>query len=147
MTSNRPYLIRAMYDWMMDNYLTPHVVVRIDHPHVSVPAGYDQEGQIVLNLSPNAVKGLDLGNEYIQFNARFGGTPTQVVFPPGAVLGIYARENGQGMLFPDEETSADSDQEAENPATADKAADPATQEDATDGGRPPRGRPHLKVVK
>ena len=127
MTSNRPYLIRALYDWLVDNNLTPHLLVDATRDQVVVPEQFVEEGRIVLNVNPTAVRGLDLGNDYITFNARFGGTPMDVVVPPDAVLGIYARENGRGMLFP-EETPPD---------------DTPPDDDA----RPPRDRPTLKVVK
>ena len=103
MTSNRPYLIRALYDWLLDNQLTPHLLVDAEYEGVFVPQEFVENGQIVMNLNPGAVRSLDLGNELITFNARFGGVPRDIVVPPGAVLGIYARENGLGMLFPEEE--------------------------------------------
>ena len=126
MTSNRPYLIRALYDWLVDNNLTPHLLVDAARDEVVVPKQFVEEGRIVLNVMPTAVRGLELGNDYITFNARFGGIPMDVVVPPDAVLGIYARENGRGMLFPDE-----------------------TPDDTPpdDDFQPPRDRPTLKVVK
>lgn len=129
LTSNRPYLIRALYEWLVDNGLTPHLLVDAEKKDVVVPRQFVEEGRIVLNVTPTAVRGLALGNDYITFNARFGGTPMDVVVPPEAVLGIYARENGRGMLFP-EESSSDGD---------------GTPPD--DDPKPPRDRPALKVVK
>lgn len=129
MTSNRPYLIRALYEWLVDNDLTPHLLVDAGKEEVVVPAQFVEEGRIVLNVTPTAVRSLQLGNDYITFNARFGGTPMDVVVPPDAVLGIYARENGRGMLFPEEVESEDSDTPPE------------------DDPKPPRDRPTLKVVK
>jgi len=126
MTSNRPYLIRALYDWLVDNSLTPHLLVDATRDQVVVPEQFVEEGRIVLNVNPTAVRNLELGNDYITFNARFGGNPMDVVVPPDAVLGIYARENGRGMLFP-EETPDDTPPD--------------------DDSRPPRDRPTLKVVK
>lgn len=105
MTSNRPYLIRAIYDWLVDNGLTPHLLVNTEVPRVSVPADYIEGNRIVLNVSPSAVAGLELGNEMIFFNARFGGKSVDLSIPVEAVLGVYARENGQGMIFPDEAPS------------------------------------------
>jgi stringent starvation protein B len=99
MKTNRPYLIRALYEWILDNDCTPHVIVDAEAPGVSVPTSYVKDGQIVLNLAPKAVSALTLGNEQIFFNARFGGKPTDVVVPIAAVRGIYARENGQGLVF------------------------------------------------
>lgn len=103
MTSTRPYLIRAFYDWIVDNDLTPHLVVDADHADVNVPLQHVEDGQIVLNISPNAVQSISLENEWIAFDARFGGANFQVSLPPAAVLGIYARENGHGMLFQDDD--------------------------------------------
>jgi stringent starvation protein B len=101
-TSSRPYLIRAIYDWLVDNGLTPHLLVDAAVPGVAVPAAYVKDGQIVLNISPSAVRNLELGNDLVRFEARFGGQPVVIWVPPTAVRGIYARENGQGMVFPDE---------------------------------------------
>ncbi len=109
LSSSRPYLIRAMHEWLTDNRLTPHVIVNALHESAAVPQEYVQDGQIVLNVDYDAVSHLELGNEWISFSARFGGVPIEIDFPPEAVMGIYARENGQGMMFPDEEYA-----EAEN---------------------------------
>ena len=133
MTPNSPYLIRGLYEWILDNGMTPHLLVNANHPKAQVPLGFVQEGRIVLNICPTAVHGLVLGNERIAFSARFGGVPTEVSFPPQAVLGIYARENGRGMLFPEDEVDGDAEGEA-----ADAEPEPPT---------PPRARPSLKVVK
>ncbi|OQX30409.1 MAG: ClpXP protease specificity-enhancing factor [Candidatus Sedimenticola endophacoides] len=130
LSSNRPYLIRALYEWLLDNDLTPHLLVDVEHAGVRVPEGFAEEGRMVLNISPSAVRGLELGNDLIHFNARFGGSPMDIFVPPGAVLGIYARENGHGMLFPDD-IPEDSDEGPDG--------DPDPQ--------PPRERPSLKVVK
>ncbi len=99
MISNRPYLIRALYEWITDNGLTPHLLVNAELAAVEVPPPYVQEGRIVLNLSASAVQGLRLGNDLIEFSARFGGTPYWIRIPPLAVMAVYARENGQGMAF------------------------------------------------
>ncbi|MBT8439524.1 MAG: ClpXP protease specificity-enhancing factor [Gammaproteobacteria bacterium] len=131
MTSNRPYLIRALYEWLLDNDLTPHLLVDADYENVAVPRQFVEEGRIVLNINPSAVMNLEMTNDIISFNARFGGKETDVMIPPLAVLGIYARENGRGMLFPDELEGVDEDD------------DP----DDTDPTPPPKGRPALKVVK
>src|SRR3990167_1001697 len=103
MTSNRPYLIRAMYDWIVDNDLTPYVLVTVEHGGVDVPTEYIKEGKIVFNISPISCRGLHLGNDRIVFTARFAGSALQVMFVPEAVLSIYAMENGQGMEFPEEQ--------------------------------------------
>jgi stringent starvation protein B len=99
MTSNRPYLIRALYEWIMDNGLTPYLLVNAELPDVELPKQYVHEGRIVLNINSSAVHGLRLGNDLIEFSARFGGVSLPVRFPPVAVMAIYARENGQGMVF------------------------------------------------
>lgn len=104
MSSSRPYIIRALYEWMVDNEATPYLLVDAHGKDVVVPQNFvSKEGQIVLNISPSAVRDLLLDNEGISFNARFGGVPMQVYVPCGSVLGIYARENGQGMIFEPEE--------------------------------------------
>jgi len=99
MTSSRPYLIRAMYDWIMDNQMTPYVLVDAQQQGVTVPRQFVQDGKIVLNILSSAVRQLDLGNEWINFSARFSGSLFTVYIPVNAVLAIYARENGQGMAF------------------------------------------------
>ena len=130
-SSNRPYLIRALYDWLVDNQLTPHLLVDASRDDVMVPEQYVDDGRIVLNISPTAVQNLELGNEYIRFNARFGGAPLDVIVPPSAVLGLYSREQGHGMLFPEERL--------ENALTPPPDDDPEPM--------PPKDRPTLKVVK
>lgn len=124
MTPNKPYLLRALYEWISDNELTPYIVVDADAEGAVVPSGIAQDGKITLNVSASAVAGLELGNEHIQFHARFSGASQEVWVPVGSVVAIYARENGQGMLFPEEESS----------------------EPPEDPGPEP-GRPQLKVVK
>ena len=98
-TSTRPYLIRALYEWCTDNGLTPYVAVRVDDS-VQVPREYVKDGEIVLNISFDATSALQLGNDFIEFKARFGGKPREIIVPVGRVIAIYARENGQGMAFP-----------------------------------------------
>ena len=127
MTSNRPYLIRALYEWIADNGLTPHVVVNAELAQVEVPPQHVQEGRIVLNISPVAVQGLRLGNDWIEGSARFGGTPYWFRIPPAAIIAIYARENGQGMVFSDTLEPPGDDEPPPKP--------------------PPDKKPMLKVVK
>jgi stringent starvation protein B len=98
-TSTRPYLIRALYEWCTDNGFTPYVAVRVDES-VQVPREYVKDGEIVLNISFDATSALQLGNDFIEFKARFGGKPREILVPVGRVIAIYARENGQGMAFP-----------------------------------------------
>jgi stringent starvation protein B len=102
MTSNRPYLVRALYEWITDNNLTPHLLVNAELAGVDVPRQYVHEGRIVLNINPYAVRGLQLGNDWIEFSARFGGVSHLIHIPTAAVMAIYARENGQGMVFGEE---------------------------------------------
>ncbi|MDX9874869.1 MAG: ClpXP protease specificity-enhancing factor [Spongiibacteraceae bacterium] len=127
MNSSRPYLLRALYEWIVDNNCTPHLLVNAEYPQVQVPNQHVKDGQIVLNISPSAVVSLHISNDEVSFGARFGGVPMQVSAPVGAVLGIYARENGQGMLF---------EPESEPP----QPEPPAPEE-------PSSRRPTLRVVK
>jgi len=98
-TSTRPYLIRALYDWCTDNGFTPYVAVLVDDT-VQVPREYVKNGEIVLNISFDATSSLKLGNDFIEFKARFAGTAREIMVPVNRVIAIYARENGQGMAFP-----------------------------------------------
>ena len=97
--STRPYLIRALYEWCSENGFTPYVAVKVDGT-VQVPREYVQNGEIVLNVSMDATSALKLGNEFIEFKARFGGKARDIMVPIARVMAIYARENGQGMAFP-----------------------------------------------
>ncbi len=132
MTSTRPYLIRAIYEWIEDNSMTPHILVDADQPGVMVPKQHVREGQIILNVDPAAVRDLRLGNDWIEFSARFGGVARSVQIPVAAVLAIYARENGQGMAFAEEKTEDDP---------------PPPSADDQPPAKPPRGKPTLKIVK
>lgn len=131
MSSSRPYLVRALYEWIVDNDCTPYVVISAQRDDVQIPRNYVKDGQIVLNISPTAVVGLKLDNQGLMFSARFGGVPMEVYAPIGAVLGIYARENGQGMVFEAEEAPPEQPEPTPPPAPT--------------GGKP--NRPGLKVVK
>lgn len=157
MTPRRPYLLRAFYDWLAENELTPHLVVDATLPGVRVPDEYVQDGQIILNVAPRAVGNLEIGNEAVTFHARFGGRPHSVIVPIYAVQAIYARENGAGTMFEPEEayeTEGIEEQDDSHLTMADplKAVDDApTAGEETDGpdDEPPRpkGRPSLRVVK
>jgi stringent starvation protein B len=127
MNSLKPYLIRAIYDWIVDNHFTPYLLVNAETPGASVPRGFVQDGRIVLNLRPQAIQNLSLGNDSIAFNARFGGKPMQVEVPVRAVLALYAQENGRGMIFDEEEEGDDTTPPPESPK--------------------PKKRPVLRVVK
>lgn len=155
MTSHRPYLLRALYEWIADNGLTPHLLVDAARPGVQVPRHAVKDGRIVLNVAQRAVAGLEMTNELIRFSARFGGVSHAVVVPVGAVLAIYARENGQGMaLPPDEESAQDAglapDTSASGPAlelVQDAPSGDASADDGDEPPPPPRRGPHLRVVK
>ena len=146
MTSTRPYLLRALHEWMLDNQLTPQLVVDAQSPDVHVPRQFVQDGRITLNVSTIAVRDIIFGNEEIAFSARFSGRPFQVQVPIGYVLAIVARENGAGMSFPAEDPQATAAQD-ENRTTG--PIDVVLPEDDD----PPPSRPssprrgHLKVVK
>ncbi|MFQ6574544.1 ClpXP protease specificity-enhancing factor [Pseudomonas sp. UM16] len=143
MNSSRPYLVRALYEWIVDNDCTPHMLVNAEYPAVQVPQGFASDGQIVLNISPSAVRHLHMDNEAVSFEGRFGGVAHTLFVPAGAILGIYARENGQGMVFELEPpVLEDDDYEEDDGVEPDDDGPPA-------GGQPPRpsGRPSLKVVK
>ncbi len=102
MTSNKPYLIRAMYDWIVDNGLTPYVLVNAEYPGVELPQEHVNAGRIILNISPKSCRGLHLENDRILFTTRFSGQTMQLFLYPQAVLAIYAKENGRGMEFGEE---------------------------------------------
>ncbi len=107
MTPIKPYLIRSIYEWIVDNQLTPHLLVDAENTNSILPEDFIEDGKIVLNIRPEAIQGLTLGNEEIQFNARFSGIPMHIVTPTAAVLAIYAQENGKGMVFDPEEHEDD----------------------------------------
>ncbi|MEN9706385.1 MAG: hypothetical protein RLZZ393_2264 [Pseudomonadota bacterium] len=136
--SRRPYLLRAMYEWMIDSGTTPHAIVDATLPDVQVPGAFVKDGRIVLNISATATQGLLIGPETMEFSARFGGVSHFVRVPVNAVLGIYARESGEGMVFSDEAPEGEGsvpDGDPEAPPPAPKPPDP------------PKKRPALKVVK
>lgn len=159
LSPRRPYLLRAFYEWLLDNQLTPHLVVDVTLPGVHVPMEYARDGQIVLNIAPRAVGNLELSNNDVRFNARFGGVPRQVFVPMAAVLAIYARENGAGTMFEpetsyeDAESHNDSEQVTYDSEMTMQVIDgdrPDHDEDGNspDDDPPPRGgRPALRVVK
>lgn len=126
MTPSKPYLIRALYDWIVDNGCTPHLLVETKDSRVRVPTQYVKDDSIVLNIAPGAVRDLVLGNDTISFNARFGGIAHEVNFPVGSARMIYARENGQGMSLPEEQGG-----EAPDPGKG-----PTPSPTPTGGGRP-----------
>ncbi len=151
MTSRRPYLLRAMYEWIADNGMTPHLLVDASRPGVRVPAFAVNDGKVVLNVADRAVAALEMGNEEISFTARFGGVSHQVRVPIGAVLLIYARETSQGMALPDEALGSPA---AAAEVEEDLDGDADGGDDGGDGGGdggertpPPKRGGHLRVVK
>jgi stringent starvation protein B len=158
-TSTRPYLIRALYEWCTDNGFTPYVAVRVDDT-VQVPREYVKNGEIVLNVSMDATSSLKLGNEFIEFKARFAGIARDIMVPVGRVIAIYARENGQGMAFPLEESNPAPTQETAEAGALEAEHEPEVRpvqlaridsERSGEEPEPPRppsgGRPTLKRVK
>jgi stringent starvation protein B len=137
MTSHRPYLLRALYAWISDNEMTPHLLVDAGQPGVQVPPHTVKDGKVVLNIAARAVTALDLGNEAVQFTARFGGVSHPVYVPVSAILAVYARETGQGMALPDDTSASGADGEPPNPPAG------------PDGGEtpPPKRGAHLRIVK
>ena len=99
MTSSRPYIIRALYEWIIENDCTPYILVNAYEADVEVPQEHVKDGQIILNISPTAIQSLSIRNNAVDFEGRFAGIPKQVFVPIKAVMGIYAKENGQGMIF------------------------------------------------
>ncbi|HBO37850.1 MAG TPA: ClpXP protease specificity-enhancing factor [Pasteurellaceae bacterium] len=144
----RPYILRAYFDWLVDNAFTPYLVVDATYQGAKVPLEYVKDGQIVLNLSASAVGNLTISNESIQFSARFRGIPQEIYIPMGAALAIYARENGDGVLFdpekiydqpeqlPDRDQPRDASQATDKPKTDVKSDKPAAKNPS-----------HLKIIK
>ena len=142
MLSNRPYLLRAMYDWIVDSGCTPHLLIEADDPNVQVPDAARQDGKVVLNVSPTAVRDLLMDDELVTFVARFGGVSRSVSVPMAAVQAVYARENGRGMMFPEDDELESSDRAADPASSAEHSID----DDANSNqGRP--SKPNLRVVK
>ena len=132
MTPSKPYLIRGLYEWLLDNEVTPYVLVDTSSEAVMIPKGIATDGKVVLNLSPTAIQQLEMTNEHLSFSARFGGVAQDVYCPMSSVLAIYARENGEGMMFAND---AEQDRvDAENMANPDEAEKKAK-------------KPGLKIVK
>jgi stringent starvation protein B len=159
MISNRPYIIRAIYDWVVDNEWTPHMQVDANYPGTNVPQEFVQDGVIVLNVAPAAVVGLNMDNDWFSFKARFQGVERELGFAPEAVLAVFARENGQGMPFPPEPYPDEADEdleEANKPslsAVKDSDSTPAEKTaekpDKAEGGakKGAAKKPTLSIVK
>jgi stringent starvation protein B len=128
MTSSKPYLVRALYEWILDNDTTPYILVDTGNDQVLIPPGIANDGKVVLNLAPQAIQNLEMTNDHVSFSARFNGVAEDIYCPLGSLLAIYARENGEGMMFPAEEGESD------------PGSDPPGDDDR------PKG-PTLKVIK
>lgn len=146
LTSNKPYLLRAFYEWIIDNGCTPYLIINAEVEDVIVPRQYVDDGRIVLNIAESAVRGLEMSNDAIEFDARFGGVAVTVYAPMSAVVAIYAHENGRGMVF----TEDDSEMEANDPDRFTNAADDSEDEE-TPPPPPitphPGGKPKLRIIK
>lgn len=135
MNSNRPYLIRALYEWIVDNACTPYIMVDAEYRGAIVPLNHVQDGRIVLNLAPDAIRKLIMNNNAIEFNARFDEVVFHVVVPISAVLAIYAHENGDGMMFePDDSGALDEEIALDKMESLEK-------------DKPKKGKPHLRIIK
>jgi stringent starvation protein B len=135
MNSSRPYLLRAIYDWIVDNGLTPYLLVNAGVENVIVPTEYVSNGKIILNVAPAAVNDLNIGNEEVHFSARFSGNPMYVSVPMSAAMAIYAKENGRGMVFTDDD---------------DIPPGPESGGDSDKSGSKPKGKskqPRLRIIK
>lgn len=130
MSTNRPYLLRALHQWIVDNGMTPHILVNAEVDNIQVPVSAIRNGKVVLNVDPAAVQNLEIGNDYLSCSARFNGSAQSLFVPVFAILAVYARENGQGMMFADE--VGKSSDESEIPS---KSAPPN------------KDRSHLQVIK
>jgi len=142
----KPYILRALYEWCVDNGYTPHIAVKVD-AGVQVPSEYVKGGEITLNISPTAVHKLQMGNELIEFSARFGGVARQIAVPIVAVQALYARETGQGMTFDLEPVKPAVQATAEGEPGAAPHPAPAALPAPTDPKKPTGGKPRLTRVK
>ncbi|MBR9727694.1 ClpXP protease specificity-enhancing factor [Shewanella intestini] len=156
-TPNRPYLLRAYYEWLMDNHLTPHVVVDAFVPGTEVPQQFVKDGQIVLNIASGAVGNLQMTNDAVEFNARFGGVPQQVYLPLASIVAIYARENGAGTVF-DADDAYDVEAEGEHLSSVSTAPIKSPMKDVSKSelsetagtqstDEKPKRKSHLTLVK
>ncbi|CBL44240.1 Stringent starvation protein B [gamma proteobacterium HdN1] len=163
MTSMRPYFVRAIYEWILDNQFTPYLLVNAMLPSVQVPTEHVRDGRIILNLAPSAIRGLVMDNDRVEFSARFGGVARTLYLPISAVLAIYAKENGRGMFFDENEMSSEGVEPSAVPAKMDDkphgvlapvahteaphGSDVPPSDTPTKGGKGAKKRPSLKVVK
>lgn len=147
MTSHRPYLLRALYEWIADNGLTPHLLVDATKPGVRVPTHAVKDGRIVLNIAERAVAHLQMDNDDVRFSARFGGVSHAVIVPIDAVLAVYARENGQGMELPPDIAAQGSASPAQSMESASESDDTPPDDEPPSSEPPPKRGGHLRIVK
>jgi len=145
MSSNRPYLLRALYEWITDNSLTPYILADASFPDVLVPKSSVKDGKVVLNIAMRAVSGLELGNEAVSFSARFSGVSQSIYIPVEAIIAIYAQETGQGMMLPPDESHADEHAHTESleQHELESGQEPGDEEPPP----PPPKSGHLRIVK
>ena len=147
MTSQRPYLLRALYEWVVDNGMTPHVLVDATRPGVRVPAHAVKDGRIVLNIAERAVGGLRMDNDSLRFSARFGGVSQSVLVPLPAVIAVYARETGQGMALPDDPRATATAPDSSPAHTVEPPAPLSDGDGPDEPAGPPKRGGHLRIVK
>jgi stringent starvation protein B len=139
MTSSKPYIVRALYEWILENKCTPYVLVNAFYEGVQVPQEHVKDGQIILNITPSAVQSLSIHDSAIEFQGRFGGIPKDVFVPIQAIMGIYAKENGQGMMFDLENDGSD----PPDPEGPDESPDSPTKDSVDSSNK----KPSLRLVK
>jgi len=147
MTSQKPYLLRALYEWISDNNMTVYIVANVNVPNIKVPMKFAQDGQITLNISSLAALKLQMDNNYIRFNARFGGVPMQVIIPTKAVVAIYAKETGEGMFFQVEDFDEDTDGGGIPPTLEPKKSGHSSVEPISLNHHKHPHKPNLKIIK
>lgn len=152
MSSNKPYLLRALFDWIIDNSCTPYIIVDATLPFVEVPKDYIEEGQITLNILPSATDNLIIANDWVSFSARFSGIKYDITIPIGAIIAIYAAENAQGMAFTTEALPENEFSKKEivvpSKTTPSSSPTPNTQDKKnSQSSTPTTPRPPLKIIK
>lgn len=154
MNSSRPYMLRAMYQWIVDNDCTPYLLVDAAHDGVEVPAQAIKDGKVVLNLAPQAISGMDMGNDEVVFLTRFSGASMRVRAPVAAVQAVYAQETGQGMMFQDDPAATGDDGSTQHASDQNAPGESGESQSAAPGAdepekpeKPARGAPHLRVIK
>ncbi len=147
-TSNKPYLLRAIYDWTVDNNATPHILISTLNPQVDVPQQFIEEDKIILNISPSAASNLIIDNDGVSFSARFGGKPFSIFSPVGSVLALYASETGEGMSFEEDDfEDIPPDGPDDKPPSPPKSVPDSNVRSLKKASNKSKKRPSLKVVK